>query len=117
MIRRPPRSTLFPYTTLFRSLDGRGFPEDPGALLQPAPLDQPPHGGRDLGWVGGLREVGRETEPAGQAFRVGLGLLDQAEGGDGAGARQREQLGGARFRQPPPDDAAGGGGPAPPPPA
>src|SRR5256885_7882714 len=24
MIRRPPRSTLFPYTTLFRSLD-RGF--------------------------------------------------------------------------------------------
>src|SRR5256885_13237415 len=32
MIRRPPRSTLFPYTTLFRSLldgrglDGRGMP-------------------------------------------------------------------------------------------
>src|SRR5258707_2245320 len=24
MIRRPPRSTLFPYTTLFRSLDGDG---------------------------------------------------------------------------------------------
>src|SRR5689334_24482713 len=24
MIRRPPRSTLFPYTTLFRSLDCRG---------------------------------------------------------------------------------------------
>src|SRR5258708_13301834 len=23
MIRRPPRSTLFPYTTLFRSTDGR----------------------------------------------------------------------------------------------
>src|SRR2546425_11650032 len=33
MIRRPPRSTLFPYTTLFRSLDqGRGPGEgrDPG---------------------------------------------------------------------------------------
>src|SRR3712207_9205216 len=28
MIRRPPRSTLFPYTTLFRSLD---------ALVTPAP--------------------------------------------------------------------------------
>src|SRR3712207_7484110 len=26
MIRRPPRSTLFPYTTLFRSLDGTGAP-------------------------------------------------------------------------------------------
>src|SRR5688572_32537152 len=25
MIRRPPRSTLFPYTTLFRSLLGEGF--------------------------------------------------------------------------------------------
>src|SRR2546430_4398655 len=26
MIRRPPRSTLFPYTTLFRSLPIVGFP-------------------------------------------------------------------------------------------
>src|SRR2546426_11005329 len=25
MIRRPPRSTLFPYTTLFRSLEGIGI--------------------------------------------------------------------------------------------
>src|SRR2546422_2281577 len=41
MIRRPPRSTLFPYTTLFRSLrrrrsgdggsDERGADRDPGA--------------------------------------------------------------------------------------
>src|SRR5690349_22073886 len=29
MIRRPPRSTLFPYTTLFRS-DGRGQPKTAG---------------------------------------------------------------------------------------
>src|SRR3712207_7871517 len=29
MIRRPPRSTLFPYTTLFRSFDGAvGHPPD-----------------------------------------------------------------------------------------
>src|SRR3712207_9449231 len=27
MIRRPPRSTLFPYTTLFRSEDGAGVPQ------------------------------------------------------------------------------------------
>src|SRR3989442_1986208 len=27
MIRRPPRSTLFPYTTLFRSQAGRYLPE------------------------------------------------------------------------------------------
>src|SRR3712207_6945576 len=31
MIRRPPRSTLFPYTTLFRSLDE--LPDDPGHLV------------------------------------------------------------------------------------
>src|SRR2546430_8961867 len=29
MIRRPPRSTLFPYTTLFRSVLGVGHQEDP----------------------------------------------------------------------------------------
>src|SRR2546422_9644320 len=28
MIRRPPRSTLFPYTTLFRSADNRGRARD-----------------------------------------------------------------------------------------
>src|SRR5256885_16717198 len=28
MIRRPPRSTLFPYTTLFRSLTARGEEAD-----------------------------------------------------------------------------------------
>src|SRR5260221_6629754 len=28
MIRRPPRSTLFPYTTLFRSLQGRSAGRD-----------------------------------------------------------------------------------------
>src|SRR2546422_2924959 len=33
MIRRPPRSTLFPYTTLFRSLDG-DFPTLADQLLQ-----------------------------------------------------------------------------------
>src|SRR5258707_11866112 len=34
MIRRPPRSTLFPYTTLFRSLSvaGAGGRADPGGL-------------------------------------------------------------------------------------
>src|SRR2546430_4562884 len=31
MIRRPPRSTLFPYTTLFRSIDG-GFRHNDGFI-------------------------------------------------------------------------------------
>src|SRR5258708_12505813 len=32
MIRRPPRSTLFPYTTLFRSLDAKGKLVLPGLV-------------------------------------------------------------------------------------
>src|SRR2546426_7806335 len=32
MIRRPPRSTLFPYTTLFRSLDASYWTSQIGAL-------------------------------------------------------------------------------------
>src|SRR5256885_12645748 len=35
MIRRPPRSTLFPYTTLFRSLAGHGE-----AILHRPPAEQ-----------------------------------------------------------------------------
>src|SRR5260370_16819632 len=38
MIRRPPRSTLFPYTTLFRSNSGRERPEP---LTGPLPVHTP----------------------------------------------------------------------------
>src|SRR2546426_3453661 len=34
MIRRPPRSTLFPYTTLFRSLDPRPPVEEPPPAME-----------------------------------------------------------------------------------
>src|SRR3712207_8742659 len=37
MIRRPPRSTLFPYTTLFRSIHRKGEPP-----AQPPPVVTPP---------------------------------------------------------------------------
>src|SRR5260370_42002257 len=33
MIRRPPRSTLFPYTTLFRSVQDLSFSLRPGQVL------------------------------------------------------------------------------------
>src|SRR5436189_1673719 len=33
MIRRPPRSTLFPYTTLFRSVNTVGLEQASGQLL------------------------------------------------------------------------------------
>src|SRR5947209_9334793 len=42
MIRRPPRSTLFPYTTLFRSPCGRSSPRR--SATRPAPT--PPAAGR-----------------------------------------------------------------------
>src|SRR5258708_24266898 len=34
MIRRPPRSTLFPYTTLFRSLDALDYPSSVGGSAE-----------------------------------------------------------------------------------
>src|SRR2546430_5891458 len=37
MIRRPPRSTLFPYTTLFRSTGAPGERGQPKALAPPDP--------------------------------------------------------------------------------
>src|SRR3989454_9304409 len=51
MIRRPPRSTLFPYTTLFRSTDQ--------ALDLKRPASLPPFGGLAHGPLGcGAREHG-----------------------------------------------------------
>src|SRR2546427_3330651 len=46
MIRRPPRSTLFPYTTLFRSRDLEGWsfrPSRPCDALSGHPVLERPH--------------------------------------------------------------------------
>src|SRR3712207_7307684 len=61
MIRRPPRSTLFPYTTLFRSDDGdprgRALPDAADGHPAPAraerPQERPAIGQPDAGAVGG----------------------------------------------------------------
>src|SRR3712207_6900055 len=58
MIRRPPRSTLFPYTTLFRSML---FGVDAGSLLFNRVLAATEQaGGMALGW---LRHVYLVAEP------------------------------------------------------
>src|SRR5437667_9849796 len=60
MIRRPPRSTLFPYTTLFRSdfLAARA-----GTGLPCAIADEVIHGGLcEHGGVGGLRSEEHTSE-------------------------------------------------------
>src|SRR3712207_7854822 len=56
MIRRPPRSTLFPYTTLFRSGGGAGQP----SRSQAAGLEQAP---RHCSWQGpgGVVTLGRQA--------------------------------------------------------
>src|SRR3712207_8139591 len=64
MIRRPPRSTLFPYTTLFRSQ--AVLQERPGAGHRggPRPLrrdDGPRRGGADARGAAGLPEDRKST--------------------------------------------------------
>src|SRR3712207_8289393 len=59
MIRRPPRSTLFPYTTLFRSLLRAGAVGEPrGGAGAGVPGVSGPRGGRAAGVPGRLRAVG-----------------------------------------------------------
>src|SRR5256885_3705251 len=59
MIRRPPRSTLFPYTTLFRS-DAAGAERQAVARLDD-PLARPAHAAQvaiELGALGVVAELG-----------------------------------------------------------
>src|SRR5256885_5568239 len=61
MIRRPPRSTLFPYTTLFRSLVG----DVPAAKRRVARPGAGVHIGGAL--LGNMRQVGRRACGVGKA--------------------------------------------------
>src|SRR3712207_8637727 len=83
MIRRPPRSTLFPYTTLFRSADQR--PEVPPRLR--------PHRGTADGRAG----LGAPAVQPGDD----RGLVGDARGGlrRGAAARSEEHTSELQSRQ------------------
>src|SRR3712207_7798971 len=59
MIRRPPRSTLFPYTTLFRSANATGLTPSPEGL------GFPPAGADDLASVCRPRQDGGSLHHAG----------------------------------------------------
>src|SRR3989442_13908873 len=68
MIRRPPRSTLFPYTTLFRSRSGFHIEihvEGPESV--PAQLRQTEQGKRDVVLQSVLREQGDDLVGARKA--------------------------------------------------
>src|SRR2546427_2241075 len=112
MIRRPPRSTLFPYTTLFRSRLPRVRDRE-GALLPkkgaPGPGRRARSGGHrrgararrgpapvvlaagHVGAAGGLRRPPREAPRGGQAARRGRlvpGPEGRAARARGGGARE-----------------------------
>src|SRR5438093_7637250 len=70
MLPRPPRSTLFPYTTLFRSIEHRAAPSHSGVA------------GRESPCGSGRRAARRGRAPAAAGRR-------RAGGGDGLGARRR----------------------------
>src|SRR5256885_14101894 len=71
MIRRPPRSTLFPYTTLFRS---RTAPEAPRAPGRP-PGGRSRHRGccPERGWTGGAAPAPPRPRPRAAPPRAGAG--------------------------------------------
>src|SRR5258708_16202377 len=69
MIRRPPRSTLFPYTTLFRSLLGGLHPQRRGVAADPArhPLEHVPRRRRSSGVCRGVDGPPRVSTRAGRS--------------------------------------------------
>src|SRR2546425_8110340 len=61
MIRRPPRSTLFPYTTLFRSAARSRAPK-PGRRFHPRCLSAPARRSRDRRYPQRARRAARSEE-------------------------------------------------------
>src|SRR5260221_14325805 len=79
MIRRPPRSTLFPYTTLFRSVFGIQA-QAPGHGLPFAALDDG-HGGDERAVFAHDKDLGEERVAGNGQLQVGRWNL-LAGGGD-----------------------------------
>src|SRR2546428_10105972 len=67
MIRRPPRSTLFPYTTLFRSLLGK-IVKRPHALVSPR-----------VSFRSNRGERGREQQGQAHQSRIASCHMDRSE--------------------------------------
>src|SRR5256884_6372019 len=67
MIRRPPRSTLFPYTTLFRSLEGRIWLQMEWRALEHAFWQQGEERKRDVADALYFRNYRRSLFPAADA--------------------------------------------------
>src|SRR3712207_7315562 len=80
MIRRPPRSTLFPYTTLFRSSDPGGGRSHRGGVLaddDAAPLGDVHRGHDDRGRTEGDRSEEHTSELQSRQYLVCRLLLEK----------------------------------------
>src|SRR3712207_8973650 len=73
MIRRPPRSTLFPYTTLFRSEEAVGVAGD---VVEPGGGEVVEGGHRGVD-VAGLRRAQGEDGAVGRDARVLVGRSEE----------------------------------------
>src|SRR5256885_16311396 len=110
MIRRPPRSTLFPYTTLFRSRaeqGGTGISERENEARSARSGGEPARGPADAALDAGPHGAGPVRAPA--LRRGACGAAAAAGGGEGGGGGAPAPLwaGGA----PAGPRAAGGGAP------
>src|SRR5256885_9851972 len=85
MIRRPPRSTLFPYTTLFRSLGALDRRHEAPLLRVGAKRDQ----GRPEQLLADVTEPPRRARP--HVLLIEQHLLDQARAGAAVLARPRSE--------------------------
>src|SRR2546430_11910916 len=86
MIRRPPRSTLFPYTTLFRSMMQRRHAENfmgVGVFLAVTPLAPFVGGGLDQHGQGFRRSEEHTSELQSQSNLVCRLLLEKKKGPHG----------------------------------
>src|SRR3712207_6987503 len=79
MIRRPPRSTLFPYTTLFRSHDARGAarPSRARRFRLSAPLTHARTGRHHRRVAGGARSEEHTSELQSRQYLVCRLLLEK----------------------------------------
>src|SRR2546421_9202584 len=104
MIRRPPRSTLFPYTTLFRSIDPSFNEKDIGfSRFSKFVLEAAHRGLVSLTKLdNGQYELSLGPEVAGAAAQPSAHLPREAEP---PAARERPARGGGRQRR-----GGGGGG-------
>src|SRR3712207_4149225 len=108
MIRRPPRSTLFPYTTLFRSWSGTGTSGAEGARGRGSGREPDTAPGRDLperlheiGMLGVARPADRGAVPIGSCtVPIAAGRHGQQFARATLGTRRLAGVGGQSAAEP-----------------